>query len=581
MPDARSPIFNNRAWGALRLSKFSAIWLVLALAVFIIAILPLIYTIDASFYKENKTGLTSLRSIAPFVDVFTSQDYLEYLWKAIYLASIVTFLSVSLGVALALILARTNLPYRGVFDLLVIIPMFLSPFTGLISWIALGSVKTGFINVFVVSFGNYLGFNIEPIINIWSFSGIVWILFLFFTSLMYLFISSSLRSMDSSLEESARTTGATAIQSLLKITLPMQIPAIVSSALLIFIFSAEMYTIPGLIGATFDFITLPWKIYQDSTAFPVHQAHAAAAATMLLIIAFIGMMIQRYVTRKSTNYITVSGKGFKSNPIDLGKWTILSWVLVLGYIFCAVVLPVAGMVMSSLMKYSAPFISSEIFTFSHYVQIFTLQNILHALWNTAWLAVMTGLICVLIGFSISYMEVRKSNNFTKTLGFIATLPVAVPSLVYGLGLLWVYIQTPLYGTTWVLLLAYTAKFLPYSIMTSRSGVLQLHPEMEESARMVGATAEQSIRYITMPIMKTTLIAILVFVMLQSIKELSSSVLLYTQNSQVLSVLTWHYMDSGNYQFAAAIGAVQTMMMLGLVILTRLIFRVKFEKIIGN
>jgi iron(III) transport system permease protein len=112
-------------------------------------------------------------------------------------------------------------------------------------------------------------------------------------------------------------------------------------------------------------------------------------------------------------------------------------------------------------------------------------------------------------------------------------------------------------------------------------VLQLHPEMEESARMVGATAEQSIRYITMPIMKTTLIAILVFVMLQSIKELSSSVLLYTHDSQVLSVLTWHYMDSGNYQFAAAIGAVQTLMMLGLVILTRVIFRVKFEKIIGN
>ena len=272
MPDAISPINNNRAWGALKISKFSVLWLVLAVTVFIIAILPLIYTIDASFYKENKTGLTSLRSIVPFIDVFTSKDYLEYLWKAIYLASIVTFLSVSLGVALALVLARTNLPYRGVFDLLVIIPMFLSPFTGLISWIALGSVKTGFINVFVISVGNYLGFNIEPIINIWSFSGIVWILFLFFTSLMYLFISSSLRSMDTSLEESARTCGATAIQTLLQITLPMQIPAIVSSALLIFIFAAEMYTIPGLIGSTFDFITLPWKIYQDSTAFPVHQA---------------------------------------------------------------------------------------------------------------------------------------------------------------------------------------------------------------------------------------------------------------------------------------------------------------------
>ncbi|MGN6763919.1 MAG: ABC transporter permease subunit, partial [Rhizobiaceae bacterium] len=129
--------------------------------------------------------------------------------------------------------------------------------------------------------------------------------------------------------------------------------------------------------------------------------------------------------------------------------------------------------------------------------------------------------------------------------------------------------------------AYVAKFLPYGIVVSRSAVIQLHPELEQSARMSGATGLMAMRKITMPLLKPTLIAILFFVMLMSIKELSASILLYNQKSQVLSVLTWHYMDAGDYQFAAAIGVVQTVMMIALVIFTRAIFRVQMEKALSK
>lgn len=569
------------AWAWPRVTTTGVLWVVLALAVIVIAIVPLLYTVDAAFYRETRTGLSDQRSLDAVIKVFASAEYLGFLWNAMALATVVTLLSVLVGVALALVLARTDLPGRSVFDLLVIMPMFLSPFTGLIAWIALGSVKTGFINVTLIAIAKWLGFTLPPLVNIWSYAGVVWVMFLFFTSLIYLFTVSSLRSMDTALEESARTSGATAMQTLLRITLPMQLPAILSSALLVFILAAEMYTIPGLIGSTVGFTTLPWRIFQDSTAFPVHQAHAAAAGTLLLLFAMLGMWLQRHITRLSARYVTVSGKGFRSSPLKLGKWKPLAFVLVLGYILCADILPVAGLLISSLMKYSAPAITSEIFTLVHYQQIFTLQNILDALWNTAWLAVLSGAACVLMGFAISYMDVRRPGRATRALAFAGALPVAVPGLVYGLGLLWVYIQTPLYGTAWVLLFAYIAKFLPYGIMTSRSGILQLHPEIEESARMAGASGLRVLASITMPLMKTTLIAILVFVMLQSIKELSASVLLYTQKSQVLSVLTWHYMDAGNYQFAAAVGVVQTVMMLLLVVLTRAVFRVKLEKTVGG
>ena len=153
--------------------------------------------------------------------------------------------------------------------------------------------------------------------------------------------------------------------------------------------------------------------------------------------------------------------------------------------------------------------------------------------------------------------------------------------MFGIGLLWTYLQTPLYGTLWILLLAYVAKFLPYGILVSHSGVLQIHADLEASARMSGATAMQALARITIPLIKPTLIAVFFFVMLQSIKELSASILLYSDRSQVLSVLTWHYMDAGNYQFAAAVGVLQTVLMLALVIGTRAVFNVGLERALGR
>jgi iron(III) transport system permease protein len=204
-----------------------------------------------------------------------------------------------------------------------------------------------------------------------------------------------------------------------------------------------------------------------------------------------------------------------------------------------------------------------------------------ALFNTIFLALLTGLICMAIGFLISHLALRKPTMLNKTLAFLAVLPVAVPGLVYGLGLVWTFLRTPLYGSIWVLLFAYVAKFLPYGVIVSRTGLLQIHPELSESARMCGASAFRALISITAPLVKATLAAVLFFVMLNAIKELSASVLLYSQDSEVLSVLTWHYMDAGDYQFAAAIGFVQTVIMLAVVYAAQAIFRVRLDRAFGE
>lgn len=566
---------------AQRLSGEWLLWAVLAVTVFALAILPLLYAVDAAFYRETRVGLAKDRDLTSFLVVYATLEYYGYLLNALILAALVTVLSMAAGVTMALFIARTDLPFKATLDFFIIMPLFLSPFTGLIAWIALGSEKTGFINGTIRAVFETIGLNVGPIVNIWSTAGVVWVMFLFFCPFVYLFTVGSMRSMDSSLEEAARTSGATAMQTLYMVTLKLCLPAIMSSALLVFILSAETYTIPGIIGTNTGFVTLPWKIYQDSTVFPIHRAHAAAAGTLLLWVTISGIWLQRRMTRRAEQFVTITGKGFRGRPLQLGGWKPFALMLIGLYILCADVLPFGAMILSSFMKFSAPSLSFEVFTIRHYQQIFTFQDFRLAFINTLILAVLSGGACVLIGFMISFMELRRPSAQTRLLAFLGVLPVAIPGLVYGIGLLWVYLRTPVYGTIWILLLAFIAKFLPYGIVVSRSGILQVHPELEQSARVSGASALTSLRKIMLPLVQPTLVAILFFVMLQSIKELSASVLLYSQRSQILSVLTWHYMDAGDYQFAAAIGVIQTILMIALIVMTRMVFRVRLENTIAR
>jgi len=565
-------------WGRV---AWTALWLAMAAAVVFIAVVPLVYVVDAQFYRETRVGLAADRSLAAFLDVFAGTEYLGYLGSALLLAGVVTVLSLGIGVFFALVVGRTDVRRKALWDMLITLPLYLSPFTGLMAWIALGSEKTGFLNV---AANGVLGLFMAPpgpLVNIWSYGGVVYVMTLFFCPLVYLFTVGSLRSMNTSLEEAARTAGARPLVTILRITLPLCLPAVFASGLLVFILAAEMYTIPGIIGANAGFTTLPWRIFEDSTAAPVHRAHAAAGGTMLLMVTVLGVWLQGRLTRSAQRFVTVGGKGFNGRPLPLGRLRLAVTACILLYALAADILPFGALLVSSVMKFSAGSFGADVLTLKHYATFFTTANMLGALWNTVFLAVLSAVVCVAVGLLISLSELRRPSAATKALAFLAVLPVAVPGLVYGLGLVWTFIRTPLYGSIWILLFAYVAKFLPYGVMVSRTGLMQLHPELEEGARMSGAGRGRVLRFITVPLLKPTLVAVGFFVMLSCIKELSASVLLYSQDSQVLSVLTWHYMDSGDYQFAAAIGVVQTLIMGGVVFVAQSVFRVRLDRAFGR
>jgi iron(III) transport system permease protein len=573
-----------RSKAARRTTMFTidrVIWIVVATAVVILVAVPLAFSFDSAFHEETRFGLSPNYSLRALIDVYTSATYLSALWQALWLAFVVTLMSTVVGVAIAVLMARTNLKWKPVLELMVIMPLFLAPFTGLMAWIALGSAKTGFVNVAVVGLLAHFGITSGPLVNIWTWGGTAWVMFLFFMPFVYLFTVNSLRTMDGSLEEAARSAGANPVTVLLKITIPLSMPSILISALVVFMLTAETYTIPGTIGNFAGFDVLSWQIFLDTTGATLKQAHAASAATMLLLVAIACLMLQRFITRKSARFVTITGKGFRGRLLNLRRWQPAALAFVLLYVICATILPFAALVLNSFVSRSSAVITSDLFTLQHYQQFWREPGMRDAFLNTLVLALGAGGLCVAFGFIISLADVRRPGLLTRALAVVSAIPVAVPGLVYGIGLLWLFLKTPFYGTVWVLLFAYIAKFIPFGVVMSRGGLQQIHTDLENSARSSGASAFQAVRYITLPLMKMTLVSILFCVMLLCIKELSASAMLYTNRSQVLSVLTWHYMDSGNYQFAAALGVLQSVIMVGLVLITRFVFRVKLERTMGS
>ncbi len=566
----------NRKVGAGNLAMN---WLGVALGLVILCLVvaPLLKIFDLSFREETDLGVSDARSIVAFLSVYTTWEYIQPLFSAIVLALIVTLVSLTIGAGMAVIIARTDVRWKGAWDVLILVPLFLSPFTLLIAWISLAGARTGFIN----GLSSLIAGRSFSIVNIYSYAGVVWVMVLISCPLAYLFTVGTLRSMDASLEEASRSVGASPLRTIASVTLPVCLPSILSAGLMIFVLTIETYTIPGIIGAAFGFTPLPWKIFEDATNVPPHMAHAAAAGTLLLAITAAGIWFQRRITRFSNRYVTVSGKGVRAKPFQLGAAQPLVLALIGLYVLCAAILPLGALILASFMRFTAPLPKWEMLWTGYYSAFFSEPTSFAALPNTLGLAIASGLLCVVIGGLISVLDIRTGRWWARLLSMVGILPVAVPGLIFGIGLLWVYISSPLYGTIWIMLLAYVARFLPYGIVVSRAAIVQIDKSLEESARMAGAGTLRVLATITGPLVKSSLLAIFFLVMLQSVKEISASILLFTPRSQVLSTLAWQYVASGDFQFAAMVGVIQTLMLTCLVILTRLLFGLRLERTMGK
>jgi iron(III) transport system permease protein len=385
----------------------------------------------------------------------------------------------------------------------------------------------------------------------------IWVDALHYSPMAFLLMTAAFRAMDPALEESAVMSGASVAQVVRKVTLPLVWPAIFATLLILFVRAIESFEVPALLGLPVGIQVFTSAIYQAVHRYPSQVGLASSYAVTLLLITTVGVYFQSVLSSRGNKYATMTGKGFRPRQIDLGAWRWLAVAVFLVYFLLIVVLPFVVLLWSSFQKfYSVPSMEAvQRMTLEPYRTVFSHPGLWRAVWNSFLLAIGCATLIMLVTSVICWIVVKTRLPGRWLLDNIASLPMVFPGIVLGLSIMILYLYVPIgvYGTIWILLLAYVTRFLPYGLRYNTTSMLQIHKELEESAAMSGASWATTFRRIILPLLKPGLVAGWIYIMIVSIRELSSSILLYSPGNEVLSILIWELWENGQYVELSALG----------------------------
>lgn len=558
---AASPPAQPSRWEAL-FTQESIATLLVSVIVAAAVILPLFTLFVSSFLVLDPLGWETTWGFGNYERLFTDHVIPKAFVNTLIISSGSTLLATFLGVSLAWVNARTNCPWRDHLEPWNLIPFFLSPFVGAIAWHNLAAPQTGLLNAWA---RNYLGvdgylFNVD---NIW---GVIWVTGIFFAPLVYLFVVGSLRRMDPSLEDSARTTGAGLLRTTLTVTLPLVAPAILSGAIIVFVTSAGEFGVPFKLSAPYGWETLTTQIFSKAVGDDAnHYLGAAMSMSLGAITVFLIWIQQRYIAPRS--FTTVTGKGFRPNVLDLGRWKWVAFGYNVTYILVAVVLPIVCLLIVSLHPVWTAEIQLEHISFRNYEKTLffwrpdAIQAATNGIINSFVLALSGATIAMILALIVSYMIHRTKGFGSRLLDFLCVVPIGFPGIVLAMGVLVTYIQTPIYATLWILLLGYITRFFPYGQRNISSIMLAISEELDQSSRMAGATWFTTLRRITIPLLKPGIFAGWVLLFIIFLRELSISIILYTTGTETLSVGVYYLSNFENEPLTAALSMAQTVVLL--------------------
>lgn len=547
--------------------RFDAKWLVIGgclALVAVLALVPLGFMIWQSFHTPETNAAPSVFTLGNYEKAYTNPETITIFWNSVQFALGTSAVAFTLGTTLAWINERTNTPFRRLFYTLSIVPLIIPGILFTISWIMLASPKIGLINLV---FQSWFGLDSPPF-NIYSMGGMIWVDGLHYSPLAFLLMSAAFRAMDPSLEESATMSGAGVMSTLYRITLKLALPAILATVLTLFIEAVASFEVPALLGLPAGIQVFTSAIYQSIHQYPSQIGLAAAYSVILLMLTTGGIYIQSRISSSGSKYSTVTGKGFRPRTIDLGKWRFFTLGIFIVYFLLIVVLPFFVLLWSSLQKFYAPpsMAALQNITLDGYRYVFASSNIRDAALNSLWMSVTTATVVMLLASVISWIVVKTKIPGRWLLDNMASLPMVFPGLVLGVSIMIFYLtfDIGIYGTFWIILLAYITRFMPYGLRYSTTSMIQIHKDLEESAGMSGASWFTVFRRIILPLLKPGLIAGWIYVMIVSIRELSTSILLYSPGNEVISVMIWELWENGQYVELSALSVLFILMLLILV-----------------
>jgi iron(III) transport system permease protein len=531
--------------GKLDLTK-PVLWLVAIGLVALIA-LPLSWLAVYAF-TDHARHLT----LQNFVTLFTDPDFLDPLLTTAIIAITSATICCLVAAPISWLVSRTDMPGRQTIRALVTASFVTPPFLGAVAWELMAAPNSGLLNQLYRAVTD--ADSDAHLFNIYSLTGIIFVISCYTFPFVFVLVANALDTMPGELEDASAILGGGAWTTARRITIPLALPALVAGALIAFLQAMTLFGSPAILALPAGFHTMTTKIW-SLFQYPPKLELAAAAAVPLLLLTMLLLQAQKAILGRR-GYSVIGGKYGPPRRVELKGWRWIALAFCLIVLLNPVFLPYFALLNAAFSPNATTLATPSTATFHNIVFVFTeLSSTSLALKNTVILGAATATIGTLLALVIAYVTTRRLILGSRLLGFLATAPVAVPGIVLGVGLFLSYTRPPfvLYGTLWILLIAFLTINLPSAYQQLQAAFSTIHPELEEASRILGASRLTSLWQITAPLLRTGLIATWCFIFIGVMRELSAAIILFTSQTKVLSVLIYDLNESGDLAAISVLG----------------------------
>ena len=544
---AASPSSFGQWWR--HLDKSAWVWLLAIGVLLFLVVNPLLRLLVVSFQQPDGAF-----TLANYFVAYGRARYVEALLNSLILGISAASLCLVFGVPLAWALSRTDMPAKGLIWVAILGTFIIPPYLGAVGWILLAGPNAGWLNRLVVEL---TGMEKGPF-NIYSMPGLIFVIACYSFPYVFVFTKSALDLVSSEMEDAANILGAGSLRTSLSITLPLVLPAILGAFILVFLEAIALFGSPALLALPGRFHVVTTQLWQFFE-YPPRVGVAAAYAMPLLGITVLLFWLQRRITSRK-GYAVLTGKGGERRLIPLGRW---KWPMLgycLGVCTLSFFMPMVVICQAALAKaWGRGFTLDNLTLNNLYFTMFENNLTRNATLNTFMYAGAASVIAITLALCVAYIVNRQlvGKHVGNLLSFLTMAPFVIPGIVLAIGFYAAYTNPPLllYGTAWILILAFATRFLPIAYVNCSAAIRSINPELEDAVRILGGTRFTAIRRVVMPLLKRSLAGAFTLVFIPATRELSTAIFLYSINTQVLSVLLFDKSDEGNFEMLAAIGLI--------------------------
>jgi len=535
------------------------VWILLVLVLLVLVVNPLARLFWVSFQDPESGGFT----VANYLTAYGRWRYVEALVNSLIVGLAVGALCIVFGLPMAWAMSRSDMPGKPLVWAAILGTFIVPNYLGAVAWILLAGPNAGWLNrVWKDATGAAAG----PF-NIYSMTGLVLVIATYSYPYVFVFTRTALDLISSEMDDAATTLGAGVWRRTLRITLPLALPAVMAAFIVAFLEAIALFGVPALIAlpGRFQVITTTlWQFFE----FPPKVEVAAAYAMPLLAITVLMFWLQRQIIARR-GYVALTGKGGERRLVRLGRWRwpMLGWCLFVTSL--SFFLPMVVVLQCAFAKAWGRGFSLDNLTLKNLKFVLFDQRMTQtATVHTFVYGGVAALIALVLALAIAYVAHRRLVPFSGGLAYVAMAPFVIPGIVMAIGFYAAYTRPPLvlYGTAWILILAFATRFLPIAYANSDAAIRAINPELEDAVRILGGGRGMALRRVVAPLLQRGLAGAFILVFIPATRELSSAIFLYTTGTQVLSVLLFDKSDEGNFEILASIGLVLVVVTVALVML---------------